>query len=140
MNREINNRSDFDFTLRLLGSDGTPLGWVEANWELILRTEGTAFDYRVINAYGEQRNCRNAEGDIVVMVDRHEFPIGELKADFAIDIPDANFPDGNRHVEIRDIETGIEMVADRGQAAEGIVVPVNVPYLKAEPTDSKETE
>ncbi len=140
MNREINNKSDFDFVLRLIGSDGQPLGWVDANWELTLRTEGKSFDYRAAFAYGEMRNCRNVDGEILVAVDRHEFPVGLLKADFGIDIPDDNFPDGSRHVQISGIDTGLEMVTDRGQAAKGIVLTINVPYLtKAETPEEGNT-
>lgn len=134
MLRKINNKSDFDFILRLLDADGNPVGWVNANWEATLYTTSRNFAYKASYLYGEKTNCLNRDGDIVIAVDRHEFPIGELLVDFAIDIPDDTFPDGSRHVSVTGEKTDIEMVLDRGQEAEGMIVTIRVPYIKKEET------
>ena len=132
MLRKINNKSDFDFILRLLDADGNPVGWVDANWEATLYTTSKNFAYTASYAYGEKTNCIEQDGDILIVVDRHEFPVGELLMDFSIDIPDKRFPDGSRHVSITGEKTDIEMVLDRGQEATGMVVTLRVPHLKKE--------
>lgn len=134
MTRKINNKSDFDFILRLTDADGNPVGWVDANWEAVLYTTSKNFAYTASNAYGEKTNCIEQDGEIVIVVDRHEFPIGELHVDFAIDIPDKRFPDGSRHVSVTGEKTDIEMVLDRGQEASGMIVTLRVPHLKKEET------
>ena len=143
MTRKINNKSDFDFILRLLDADGNPVGWVDANWEATLYTTSKNFAYTASYAYGEKTNCvKTKEGDILIVVDRHEFPVGELFMDFAIDIPDKRFPDGSRHVSITGEKTDIEMVLDRGQEATGMVVTLRVPHIKKEevPTEPDKGE
>lgn len=138
MNRKINNKSDFDFILRLVDADGNPVGWVDANWEATLYTTSKNFAYTASYAYGEKTNCvKTEDGDILIVVDRHEFPIGELLMDFAIDIPDKRFPDGSRHVSITGEKTDIEMVLDRGQEATGMVVTLRVPHLKKEEAETE---
>lgn len=114
MLRKINNKSDFDFVLNLTDADENSVGWVNANWELTLYTTSRNFAYTATNAYGEKLNCIEQDGQIVIVVDRHEFPVGELFMDFAIDIPDKKFPDGSRHVSVTGEKTDIEMVLDRG--------------------------
>ena len=143
MLRKINNKSDFDFILRLVDADGNPVGWVDANWELTLYTTSKNFAYTASYAYGEKTNCvKTKDGDILIVVDRHEFPVGELLMDFAIDIPDKRFPDGSRHVSITGEKTDIEMVLDRGQEATGMVVTLRVPHIKKEdaPTEPDKGE
>ena len=142
MNRKINNKSDFDFVLRLVDADGTPVGWVDANWELTLYTTSKNFAYTASYAYGEKTNCIEQDGDILIVVDRHEFPVGELLMDFSIDIPDKRFPDGSRHVSITGEKTDIEMVLDRGQEATCMIVTLRVPHIKKEevPTEPDKGE
>lgn len=135
MLRKINNKSDFDFVLNLTDADENSVGWVNANWELTLYTTSRNFAYTATNAYGEKLNCIEQDGQIVIVVDRHEFPVGELFMDFAIDIPDKKFPDGSRHVSVTGEKTDIEMVLDRGQEATDIVVDLRVPHLKKEETE-----
>ncbi|MDE7411593.1 MAG: hypothetical protein K2M94_06105 [Paramuribaculum sp.] len=137
MLRKINNKSDFDFILRLLDADGNPVGWVDANWEATLYTTSKNFAYTASYAYGEKTNCVEQDGDILIVVDRHEFPVGELLMDFSIDIPDKRFPDGSRHVSITAEKTDIEMVLDRGQEATGMVVTLRVPHIKKEETPTE---
>lgn len=133
MNRKINNKSDFDFILRLVDADGNPVGWVEANWELSLYTTSKTFAYNASYAYGEKNNCAKTEdGNILIVVDGHEFPIGELLADFAVDIPDTRFPDGSRHVSVTAENTDIEMVLERGLEAKDMEVTIRVPHLRKE--------
>lgn len=130
MLRKINNKSDFDFILKLMDSDGNSVGWVDANWEATIYTTSKNFSYTASYAYGEKTNCVEQDGDIVIVVDGHEFPVGELLIDFTIDIPDTRFPDGSRHVSVTGEKTDIEMVLDRGHEAEGMVVNIRVPYVK----------
>ncbi len=141
MNRKINNKSDFDFILRLLDADGNSVGWVDANWEAVLYTTSKNFAYTASYAYGEKINCvKTEDGDILIVVDRHEFPIGELLMDFSIDIPDPKFPDGSRHVSITGEKTDIELVLDKGQEATGMVVTLRVPHIKKEETPTEPAE
>ncbi len=140
MNRKINNKSDFDFILRLLDADGNSVGWVDANWEAVLYTTSRNFAYTASFAYGEKINCVEQDGDILIVVDRHEFPIGALLMDFSIDIPDPKFPDGSRHVSLTGEKTDIELVLDRGQEATGMVVTLRVPHIKKETTSTDPAE
>lgn len=140
MLRKINNKSDFDFILQLVDADGNSVGWVDANWEATLYTTSKNFAYTASYAYGEKTNCLEQDGDILIVVDRHEFPVGELLMDFSIDIPDKRFPDGSRHVSITAEKTDIEMVLDRGQEATGMVVTLRVPHLKKEVAEPEKGE
>ena len=127
----------------MLDADGNPVGWVDANWEATLYTTSKNFAYTASYAYGEKTNCvKTEDGDILIVVDRHEFPVGELLLDFSIDIPDKRFPDGSRHVSITGEKTDIEMVLDRGQEATGMVVTLRVPHIKKEdaPTEPDKGE
>lgn len=131
MNRKINRKSDFDFILALIGADGNPIGWQEANWELTLYadvTSGKNFAYTASYAFGECINCRKTEdGRIEILVDNHEFPVGELLMDFEIEIPDERYPDRNRSITIPEQKTGIELVNERGLAVSGLEIPLSVP-------------
>ncbi len=144
MNRKINRKSDFDFILALTGADGNPLGWQEANWELTLYVDvpsGRNFAYKAYYAFGECINCRNADGKIEILVDNHEFPVGELLMDFNIEIPDERYPDRNRSINIPEQKTGIELVNDRGLAVSGLEIPLSVPIkpeAKPEPEEKPE--
>lgn len=146
MLRKINNKSDFDFKLNLVDADGNPVGWVDANWLLTLYTTSKTFKYEASNCFGDKTNCRNEDGQIAVMVDGHEFPVGELFIDFEIDIPDPRYPDGSHHVVVVKEKTGIEMVLDRGQEVTGLEIPIRVPHIKkkeeapAEPSEPSEGE
>ena len=138
MLRKINRKSDFDFILALIGADGNPLGWLEANWELTLYANvasGKNFAYKASYAFGECRNCRRTDDDrIEILVDGHEFPVGELYMDFEIEIPDERYPDRNRSINIPAQKTGIEFVDDRGLAVSGLDIPLSVPVKpEAEP-------
>lgn len=125
--------------LKLSDANGNPVGWVEANWELVLYTASKNLAYKASYAFNEKTNCYEDNGDIHIVVDGHEFPVGELFADFTIDIPDEKFPDGSRHVSVTNEKTDIEMVLDRGHEADGIVVNVRVPYVKKdEPSEGEE--
>ena len=129
MNRKINRKSDFDFILALIGADGNPIGWQEANWELTLYVpDGKNFAYTASYAFGECLNCRKTEdGRIEILVDNHEFPVGELLMDFEIEIPDERYPDRNRSINIPEQKTGIELVNERGLAVSGLEIPLSVP-------------
>lgn len=129
MKRKLNSSSDFDFILNLLDADNNPVGWIEANWELTLYTTSKNFAYKASYAYGEKNNCLNDNGKIHVVVDRHEFPIGDLFMDFAVDIPDERFPDGSRHVSVLAQPTDIEMVLERGLEASGLELNLRVPHI-----------
>lgn len=139
MLRKINRKSDFDFILALTGADGNPLGWQEANWELTLYVpNGKNFAYKASYAFGEAINCRKTEdGKIEILVDNHEFPVGELLMDFNIEIPDERYPDRNRSINIPEQKTGIELVNDRGMAVSGLEIPLSVP-IKAEVEEKPE--
>ena len=130
MNRKINNKSDFDFILNLTDSDGNSVGWIDANWLLTLYTTSKTFKYEAAHAFGDKINCRNDDGQILILVDNHEFPIGELLMDFEIDIPDPRYPDGNHHVTVTGEKTGIELVLDRGQEVTGLAINLRVPHIK----------
>lgn len=135
MNRKINNKSDFDFILRLTDNDGNSVGWLDANWLLTLYTTSKTFKYEASHAFGDKINCRNEDGEILILVDNHEFPIGELYMDFEIDIPDDRYPDGNHHVTVTGEKTGIEMVLDRGQEVTGLFINLRVPHVKKKEED-----
>ena len=140
MQRKINRKSDFDFILALTGADGNPLGWQEANWELTLYVpNGKNFAYKASYAFGECINCRKTEdGKIEILVDNHEFPIGELLMDFNIEIPDERYPDRNRSINIPEQKTGIELVNERGLTVSGLEIPLSVP-IKPEAEEKPES-
>lgn len=129
MNRQLNYSSDFDFALNLLDAEGNSVGWLpDANWQLTLYTVREKFTYVASYAYGKKTNCLQDNGNIRIVVDNHQFPVGELKAEIRIDIPNSDYPDGYRHSEAV-ADTGIEIVADNGNEASGIVVNISVPNL-----------
>lgn len=139
MLRKLNNNSDFDFILNLLDAEGNVVGWLpEANWQLTLYTVKDKFTYTASYAYGKKTNCVEDDGQIRIVVDNHEFPVGELMARVEIDIPNANYPDGYRHSEST-AETGIEMVVENGNEATDIVVNISVPNLIKPTTDETES-
>lgn len=130
MLRKLNNNSDFDFTLNLLDAQGVSVGWLpDANWELTLYTVKDKFVYNASYAFGEKLNCYEDNGNIHIVVDRHQFPVGELMAEITVDVPDKNFPDGYRH-SVGKAATGIEMVVENGNEATNIIVDIRVPNLK----------
>lgn len=143
MQRKINRKSDFDFILALTGSDGNALGWQEANWELTLYadvTSGKNFAYTASYAFGECINCRKTEdGRIEILVDNHEFPVGELLMDFEIEIPDERYPDRNRSIYIPGQKTGIELINERGLAVSGLEIPLSVPIKPEEKPDESDS-
>lgn len=145
MLRKINRKSDFDFILSLLGSDGQSLGWQEANWELTLysaQDSKRSFAYKASYAFGECSNCHKSEdGQIEVFVDNHEFPVGELLFDLEIEMPDLRYPDRNRNLFIPAQKTGVEFVDDRGLASvSGLEIPVSVPLLTKKEEDKPAEE
>ena len=132
MLRKLNNNSDFDFTLNLLDAQGESVGWLpDANWELTLYTVKDKFVYNASYAFGEKLNCYEDGGNIHIVVDRHQFPVGELVAEITVDVPDKNFPDGYRH-SVGKASSGIEMVVENGNEATNITVDIRVPNLKKE--------
>ena len=135
MLRKINNKSDFSFLLRLTDSDGNPVGWLDANWLLTLYTTSKTFKYEASHAFGDKYNCRNEDGEILILVDSHEFPVGELLMDFEIDLPDPKYPDGNHHVVVTGEKTGVEMVLDRGQEVTGLAINLRVPHVQKPASD-----
>lgn len=136
--RKQNFKSDFDFVLALKDSDGNDLGFPEVNWELLLLTSSRQLAYTASYQYGEKQNIVNDSGKIKVIVDRHEFPVGELLYEFTAEVPDASFPDGSRRVFMSG-STDIEIVNEKGQTLTDVIVPVGVPYLKKEEEKEEET-
>lgn len=135
--RKQNFKSDFDFVLALRDSDGNDLGFPEINWELLLLSGSRQLAYTASYQYGEKENVKNDNGKIKVIVDRHEFPAGELLYEFTAEIPDESFPDGSRKVFVTG-STDIEIVAEKGQTLTDVTVPVVVPYLKKEEEKTEE--
>lgn len=134
--RKQNFKSDFDFILSLIDTEGNDAGFpADINWELVLLTTSRQLTYTASYQYGEYRNCRNEDGKIHIYVDRHEFPVGELLYELTAEIPDKGFSDGSRKVAVSG-STDIEIVSDRGQSIVGAVVPVPVPHLKKEEQES----
>lgn len=133
--RKQNFKSDFDFILSLLDTEGNDAGFPEINWELVLFTSSRQLSYTASYQYGECFNCRNEDGKIHIYVDRHEFPVGELTYELTAEIPDQAFPDGSRRVVVGG-STDIEIVNDRGQNITDAVVSVSVPHLKKKTEDT----
>lgn len=127
--RKQNFKSDFDLTLVLSDSDGADLGFPDVNWELVLYTTSRQLAYIASYQYGEKTNVYNDESKPHVVIDRHEFPVGELLYEFIAEIPDESFPDGSRKV-VTAGTTDIEIVNDRGQTLSGVTLAITVPHLK----------
>lgn len=135
--RKQNFKSDFDFVLALKDSDGNDLGFPKINWELFLLSGSRELGYTASYQYGEKENIVEESGKIRVIVDRHEFPVGELLYEFTAEIPDEAFPDGSRKVFVKG-STDIEIVNDKGQTLTDVTVPVTVPHLKKEEEKKEE--
>ncbi len=141
MMRKQNFKSDFGFLLTLQDEAGQTVTGVADNWELTLKTANSGqLVYKASYGYGDYFNCKaDADGKITIAVDNHKLPAGELLYDFAIDIKDEAFPDGNRHVYVSG-STQIELVNENIQQLDGVEVIIKVPYLKAKAEEESGSE
>lgn len=154
---EINYKSDFDFILKLKGSeckcgqkeDGDPEFpsydfrgeiWPEKIKEL---QEDFGFDWERISQYGLRKgmkpyvfskkgayltNCINDKGRIHVVVDNHELPTGKLILVFTSYIPNPLYPDGSKKIT-DEYPLNIELVEGRGDTCvSDIDVEATLPF------------
>lgn len=137
--RKQNFKSDFDFQLDICDHSGQSVGIPEINWEILLFTTSRQLVYKASYQYGECQNCvLDRESDkIMIMVDNHSLPVGELRYELTAEIPDENFPDGSRKV-FTEGTTDIEIVNEVGHQIAGAVVKAKVAHLEKHEEESPE--
>lgn len=143
--RAINNKSDFDFVLRLMAcaADGSDerveIGWPDFDWRARIYTSSKLGAYEASCIGGECTNCYNDGGKIHVVVNGHRMGTGRLNIEVRADYPDNIYPDGVR-TEVSPQPLDIELVSGRGDCGTAAEVQATVPYIKFKYEDLSEAE
>lgn len=112
---KINYKSDFDFILGIVGSDGVDVGFPEFDFVARLYT-GNRLNGVVVSCVGGKCvNCFNDDSKIHVVINKPNIGVGQLHVELHTSVPDYIFEDGMRDTYFP-MPLDIELVSGMGDA------------------------
>lgn len=140
-NKRINHKSDFDFILAVKSYNASgeliDVGFPTYDFKGYLYTRGLR-KYEFSNKGGELVNCFNDDNRIHIVINAHNLPVGVLKVDFYVEIPNSIYPDGSK-LTVSDCPTSIELVDGCSDEITELEATLIAPYIKGEKGDKGDT-